>query len=58
QRKGYAVSLIKAGMEIMGVNVRNTARPPVGQVEKDHYQQLEAILKQAADRFPKKDATV
>ncbi|MCI4060113.1 dihydrodipicolinate synthase family protein, partial [Bacillus cereus] len=32
QRKGYAVSLIKAGMEIMGLNVRNTARPPVGPV--------------------------
>nr|WGD81730.1 5-dehydro-4-deoxyglucarate dehydratase [Bacillus subtilis] len=58
QRKGYAVSLIKAGMEIMGLNVRNTARPPVGAVEKDHYQQLEAILKQAADRFLKKAATV
>lgn len=58
QRKGYAVSLIKAGMEIMGMNVRNTARPPVGPVEKEHYQELEAILKQAADRFPKKAATV
>lgn len=58
QRKGYAVSLIKAGMEIMGLNVRNTARPPVGPVEKEHYQQLEAILKQAVDRFPKKAATV
>ncbi|PRS06343.1 5-dehydro-4-deoxyglucarate dehydratase [Bacillus atrophaeus] len=58
QRNGYAVSLIKAGMEIMGMNVRNTARPPVGPVEKEHYQQLETILKRAADRFPKKAATV
>ncbi|MEC2309129.1 5-dehydro-4-deoxyglucarate dehydratase [Bacillus atrophaeus] len=58
QRNGYAVSLIKAGMEIMGMNVRNTARPPVGPVEKVHYQQLETILKRAADRFPKKAATV
>ncbi|MCZ4248832.1 5-dehydro-4-deoxyglucarate dehydratase [Bacillus amyloliquefaciens] len=58
QRKGYAVSLIKAGMEIMSLNVRNTARPPVEPVEIDHYRQLETILKQANDRFPKKAVTV
>ena len=34
-RKGYAVSLIKAGMNIMGHSVRNSARPPVVPVEKN-----------------------
>ena len=53
QRKGYAVSLIKAGMEIMGLPVNNTVRPPVIPVEKEHYRQLEKILKQTMDRYPK-----
>ncbi|MBU8785875.1 MULTISPECIES: 5-dehydro-4-deoxyglucarate dehydratase [Bacillus] len=58
QRKGYAVSLIKAGMEIMGHNVKNVARPPIVPVEKDHCRQLETILKKAMDRFPKKTAAI
>ncbi|AWI36060.1 5-dehydro-4-deoxyglucarate dehydratase [Bacillus safensis FO-36b] len=56
QRKGYAVSLIKAGMNIMGHSVRNSARPPVVPVEKEHYQELENILQHAMERFPKKAA--
>lgn len=56
QRKGYAVSLIKAGMNIMGHAVRNSARPPVVPVEKEHYQELESILRHAMERFPKKAA--
>lgn len=58
QRKGYAVSLIKAGMEIMGHNVKNVARPPIVPVEKDHCRQLETILKNAMDRYPKKTAAI
>ena len=58
QRKGYAVSLIKAGMEIMGLNVKNVARPPIVPVEKDHCRQLETILKNAMDRYPKKTAAI
>ncbi|MCF8564124.1 5-dehydro-4-deoxyglucarate dehydratase [Alicyclobacillus tolerans] len=53
QRKGYAVSLIKAGMEIMGMPVGGAVRAPLMPVEKEHYQQLEAVLARALDRFPK-----
>lgn len=52
QRKGYAVSLIKAGMEIIGLPVGTAVRPPLIPVEKEHYRQLEQILKTAFDRFP------
>ncbi|OXM87106.1 5-dehydro-4-deoxyglucarate dehydratase [Paenibacillus rigui] len=52
QRKGYAVSLIKAGMEIVGLPVGTTVRPPLIPVEKEHYQQLERIVKAAFERFP------
>lgn len=60
QRKGYAVSLIKAGMEIVGLPVGTKVRAPIVPVEKDHYQQLEQIIKVAFERFPKesKKATV
>lgn len=54
QRKGYAVSLIKAGMEIMGLPVGGKVRAPLIPVEKDHYAQLETILKNVLERFPKK----
>jgi 5-dehydro-4-deoxyglucarate dehydratase len=57
QKKGYAVSLIKAGMEIVGLPVRNIVRPPVAAVEKEHYQQLEKIIKVALEHYPK-DITV
>lgn len=53
QRKGYAVSLIKAGMEIMGMSVGQTVRLPILPVEKEHYAEMETILKNAMDRFPK-----
>lgn len=54
QRKGYAVALIKAGMEIMGLPVGAHVRPPLIPVEKEHYQALEQVLKQALERFPVK----
>ncbi|GAA0496561.1 5-dehydro-4-deoxyglucarate dehydratase [Salinibacillus aidingensis] len=57
QRSGYAISLIKAGMEIVGLPVENTVRPPVTPVEKEHYEQLEKILKTAFDKYPAKIAT-
>ncbi|MFJ8247561.1 5-dehydro-4-deoxyglucarate dehydratase [Peribacillus asahii] len=53
QRKGYAVSLIKAGMEIMGIPVGQTVRRPILSVEKEHYAEMETILKKAMNRFPK-----
>ncbi|WP_408010201.1 5-dehydro-4-deoxyglucarate dehydratase [Pseudalkalibacillus sp. A8] len=52
QRKGYAVSLIKAGMEIIGLPVANTVRPPIVPVEKEHYQQLEKVLNKAFEKYP------
>jgi 5-dehydro-4-deoxyglucarate dehydratase len=51
-RKGYAVSMIKAGMEIMGMNVQNTVRPPVVPVEKEHYEELESVLKTVLAKYP------
>jgi len=53
QKKGYAVSLIKAGMEIVGLPVGSTVRSPIIPVEKEHYQQLESILIAAFNRYPK-----
>lgn len=60
KRKGYAVALIKAGMEIVGLPVGTAVRAPIIPVEKEHYQQLEAILKVAFEKFPKetKEATL
>ncbi len=58
QRKGYPVSLIKAGMEIVGLPVENTARPPVIPVEKEHYQQLERILEKTFKLYPKANQKV
>ncbi|MDZ5782030.1 5-dehydro-4-deoxyglucarate dehydratase [Marinococcus luteus] len=52
KRKGYAVSLIKAGMEIVGLPVRNTVRPPVVPVEEEHYEELREILKTAHEKYP------
>ncbi|MBD1379548.1 5-dehydro-4-deoxyglucarate dehydratase [Metabacillus arenae] len=51
-RKGYAVSLIKAGMEIVGLPVGNTVRPPVIPVEAEHYKALEAIIMKALEKYP------
>jgi 5-dehydro-4-deoxyglucarate dehydratase len=50
-RKGYAVSLIKAGMEIQGFSVANTVRPPCIPVEKDHYDQLKSIIQFAVAKY-------
>ncbi|MDQ0218165.1 5-dehydro-4-deoxyglucarate dehydratase [Peribacillus cavernae] len=57
QKKGYAVSLIKAGMEIMGLSVGMKVRPPLVPVEKEHYLQLEKILMNTLDHFPLKSTT-
>ena len=58
QKKGYAVSLIKAGMEIIGLPVTDTVRPPIVSVDKEHYTQLERILTQAFDQYPKSSKQV
>jgi 5-dehydro-4-deoxyglucarate dehydratase len=52
QRKGYAVSLIKAGMEIVGLPVGSSVRAPLIEVEKEHYKQLESIITRVLDRYP------
>jgi 5-dehydro-4-deoxyglucarate dehydratase len=51
-RKGYAVSLIKAGMEIVGLPVGRSVRAPIIPVEKEHFQALEQILKTAFEKYP------
>lgn len=53
QRKGYAVALIKAGMQIVGQPVGTNVRPPIIPVEAEHYRRLELIIKEAFERFPK-----
>ncbi len=53
QRKGYAVALIKAGMQIVGHPVGTDVRPPIISVEEEHYRKLERIIKEAFERFPK-----
>lgn len=52
QRKGYAVSLIKAGMNIMGFPVENSVRPPCVPVEQEHYQQLKNIIEETLEKYP------
>lgn len=52
KRKGYQVALIKAGMEIVGLPVKGTVRPPVTPVEKEHYEELKQILKLAFEKYP------
>ncbi|MCY9659800.1 5-dehydro-4-deoxyglucarate dehydratase [Paenibacillus chondroitinus] len=49
QRKGYAVSLIKAGMDIVGLPVGLQVRSPLVEVEREHYVQLESIIKKSVD---------
>ncbi|GIO10227.1 putative 5-dehydro-4-deoxyglucarate dehydratase [Brevibacillus reuszeri] len=53
QKKGYAVALIKAGMEIVGLPVGTSVRPPVTSVDPEHYRQLERIINVAFEKFPK-----
>lgn len=48
-RKGYAVSLIKAGMNIVGLPVGLEVRTPLVQVEREHYTRLESIIKRSFD---------
>ncbi|WP_077306607.1 5-dehydro-4-deoxyglucarate dehydratase [Terribacillus halophilus] len=57
QRKGYAVSLIKAGMEIVGLQTKGYVRPPVTPVTNEHYQEMEKILAKALEKYPKKVKT-
>ncbi|MDQ0252975.1 5-dehydro-4-deoxyglucarate dehydratase [Evansella vedderi] len=52
KRKGYAVSLIKAGMKIVGLPVSTEVRPPIVPVEQEHYKELEGILKKAFEKYP------
>lgn len=53
-RKGYAVSLIKAGMEIIGLPIGGKVRAPLVEVEKEHYAQLEKLVTRATALFPPK----
>lgn len=53
QKKGYAVSLIKAGMEIVGLPVQEHVRAPLVPVEKSHYKQLAQILENAHKKYPR-----
>ncbi|HZG70451.1 MAG TPA: 5-dehydro-4-deoxyglucarate dehydratase [Chondromyces sp.] len=56
QRKGYAVSLIKAGMEILGLPAGSSVRAPILPVEKEHYAEMEKILRNAVERYPRQTA--
>ena len=52
RKKGYAVSLIKAGMNIVGLPVGTTVRPPIAPVEQAHYDELKEILTAANEKYP------
>lgn len=52
RKKGYAISLIKAGMEIVGLPVGLAVRPPLVAVADDDYKELEQIVRVAFARFP------
>jgi 5-dehydro-4-deoxyglucarate dehydratase len=52
-KKGYAVALIKAGMQIVGLPVGRNVRAPIMPVEQEHYKQLEALVKFAFEKYPK-----
>ncbi|MCS0670120.1 5-dehydro-4-deoxyglucarate dehydratase [Cytobacillus firmus] len=52
RKEGYAVSLIKAGMNIVGLPVGTTVRPPVAPVESTHYGELKEILGRALEKYP------
>lgn len=51
QKKGYAVSLIKAGMQIVGLPVSNNVRPPIAPVEPEHYEALKVIIAKAEEKY-------
>ncbi len=52
KRRGYAVSLIKAGMQIRGLPVILSVRPPLVEVEKEHYDELQQVIDHVLQRFP------
>lgn len=52
RKAGYAVSLIKAGMNIVGLPVSTTVRPPIAPVEQSHYDELKEILTAALEKYP------
>lgn len=52
QKKGYAVSLIKAGMQIVGLPVTTNVRAPISTVEKEHYEELKIIIDHALKKYP------
>ncbi|MFC7684898.1 5-dehydro-4-deoxyglucarate dehydratase [Ureibacillus sp. GCM10028918] len=51
QKKGYAVSLIKAGMNIVGLAVDTHVRPPIAPVEQHHYDALTEIINLAKEKY-------
>jgi 5-dehydro-4-deoxyglucarate dehydratase len=53
QRKGYAVALIKAGMEIVGLPVGRSVRAPLTSVEEEHYRELARIIEHAMTKYPR-----
>ncbi len=54
QGKGYAISLIKAGMEIVGLPVNSqNVRPPITPIKKEHYEELKKILTLALEKYPR-----
>ncbi|QHJ70116.1 5-dehydro-4-deoxyglucarate dehydratase [Planococcus halotolerans] len=57
QKKGYAVSLIKAGMKIVGLPVTTNVRAPIAPVEEEHYAQLKEIIEKALEKYPVKIST-
>lgn len=57
QKKGYAVSLIKAGMKIIGLPVTTNVRAPIAPVEEEHYTQLKVIIEKALEKYPAKITT-
>jgi len=52
QKKGYAVSLIKAGMQIVGLPVTTNVRAPIAPVEEGHYEELKSIINNALAKHP------
>ncbi|NEU31409.1 5-dehydro-4-deoxyglucarate dehydratase [bacterium LRH843] len=52
QKKGYAVSLIKAGMQIVGLPVTTNVRPPIAPVEQEHYEELKSIIEKSKTKYP------
>lgn len=52
QKKGYAVSLIKAGMNIVGLPVTTNVRAPIAPVEEGHYEELKVIIENALAKYP------